>query len=66
MTAAWNYLNLSLQKNETEKAFLQDTNASLQSLMENYKAEMNEKKEGYQRNYLPTRPQDFLVVGRDI
>ena len=51
MTAAWNYLNLPLQQNESDKVYLQDTNASLQSLMENYKAEIKEKDEEHQRNY---------------
>ena len=51
LTEAWNFLNLSLQQNEAEKVYLQDTNASLQSLMENYEAEMKEKEEEHQKNY---------------
>lgn len=51
LTEAWNFLNLSLQQNEAEKVYLKDTNASLQSLMENYKAERKEKEEEHQKNY---------------
>jgi hypothetical protein len=51
LTAAWNFLNISLQQNEAEKAYLQDTNASLQSLRNHYGAEIEEKEEEHQRSY---------------
>lgn len=45
LTAALNHLQLSLQQCEEEKAFLLDTNASLQYLVENREAEMKKKEE---------------------
>jgi hypothetical protein len=50
-TAAWNNLNLSIQQNEADRAYLLDTNESLQSLIENYEAEMSENEQEYQRKY---------------
>ena len=48
LTAARNNLNLSLQQNKVEKAYLLYSNASLQSLIKNYKENEQENKKKYQ------------------